>query len=230
MGLEPVSVYHMEICKIRCEAARAEGDRAGLEESLVRRSASDPSYQDSGRSSADLTTPARPSRLHRVFSTAANLCSNCLRILHSWRQVQILMFGCRHYPPSSRVQFCWIPLKSNLASCCVPLSCLETTKCLRLPILLWNGRTAGLHLPRKTQKSKMCKETEGRSRVGLGSDLHKRHLYILYIPYHRPSSNNPTLVTSLECAPTEIIPSFLFKAGKYNPIISNAPSLLCMRS
>lgn len=121
MGLEPVSVYHMEICKIRCEAARAEGDRAGLEESLVRRSASDPSYQDSGRSSADLTTPARPSRLHRVFSTAANLCSNCLRILHSWRQVQILMFGCRHYPPSSRVQFCWIPLKSNLASFCVKL-------------------------------------------------------------------------------------------------------------
>ena len=64
------------------------GDGAGLlGESLVRRSALDPSYQqDSGRRSvADLTTPAcppvRPSRLHRVFSSAANPCSNILCIL-----------------------------------------------------------------------------------------------------------------------------------------------------
>ena len=189
MGLEPVSVYHMEICKIRCEAARAEGDRAGLEESLVRRSASDPSYQDSGRSSADLTTPARPSRLHRVFSTAANLCSNCLSILHSWRQVQILMFGCRHYPPSSRVQFCWIPLKSNLASCCVPsfLSGDHQVPPATHFALKWKNGRSPLGEKHSGEKQNV------RSRVGLGSDLHKRHLYILYIPYHRPRSNNPTL-------------------------------------
>ena len=124
-----------------------------------------------------------------------------------------------HFALSSS-QLCKIPLRSNLASFCVlfpvwrPPSASGKRFCFEMEVK--EGRAHFENRINKTwswsPKATVLKRGSGfSSRSGQRSICIKDISIFSLIPYHRPSSNNPTPVTAPECLPAQSPnPKFFF--------------------